>query len=92
MSKVLIVDDDRNLLEILKYNLQIEKCEVIEAESGSEAIETARREKPDLIILDVMLPGLDGFESVVSSEKRPGLRLSCLLPKAMKRVGSLAWK
>lgn len=61
-EKVLIVEDDRNLLDTLKYNLSKEGYEVITAVDGAEALEVARQEKPDLIILDVMLPHLSGFE------------------------------
>jgi len=62
MNKVLIVDDDKSLLEVLKYNLTNENYSVITAEDGVQALELARREKPDLIILDIMLPGIDGLE------------------------------
>jgi len=56
------VDDDKNLLEVIKYNLANDGYSVVLAETGTKAIEMARREKPDLIVLDVMLPGIDGFE------------------------------
>ncbi|MGD1118870.1 MAG: response regulator transcription factor [Dehalococcoidales bacterium] len=62
MNKILVVDDDKNLLEVLKYNLVNEGYAVVTAEDGIQALELARREKPDLIILDIMLPGLDGIE------------------------------
>jgi len=62
LSKILVVDDDKNLLEVIKYNLANDGYSVVLAETGTQAIEMARREKPDLIILDVMLPGIDGFE------------------------------
>jgi two-component system OmpR family response regulator len=61
-NKVLIVEDDPNLLETLKYNLQKESYNVIIATDGEQAIEVARREKPALIILDIMLPIISGFE------------------------------
>ena len=61
-NKILIAEDDHNLLTTLKYNLQKDGYHVATAIDGAEAIETARREKPDLIILDVMLPKMDGFE------------------------------
>jgi DNA-binding response OmpR family regulator len=60
--KILIVDDDENLRETIKYNLINAQYSVVLAETGPQALEVARREKPDLIILDIMLPGLDGFE------------------------------
>lgn len=62
MSKVLIVEDDANLLEALKYNLLKEGHEIIVAVDGVQALETARTEKPNLILLDIMLPKMSGFE------------------------------
>ncbi len=61
-TKILVVEDDRNLLAALEYNLQKESYDVVTAADGIEALESARREKPELIILDVMLPKLNGFE------------------------------
>lgn len=61
-DKVLVVEDDRNLLDTLKYNLRKEGYEVVTAVDGAEALDFARREKPSLIILDIMLPKLSGFE------------------------------
>jgi DNA-binding response OmpR family regulator len=61
-DKVLIVEDDANLLEAIKYNLRKEGYEVSTAGDGELALEIARSVKPDLIILDIMLPKLNGFE------------------------------
>lgn len=61
-GKVLVVEDEPVLLETLVYNLSRQGYEVSKAAEGRLALETARKEKPDLIILDVMLPGIDGFE------------------------------
>jgi two-component system OmpR family response regulator len=61
-DKILIVEDDRNLLDTLKYNLRKEGYNVVGAVDGAEALDIARREKPDFIILDIMLPKLNGFE------------------------------
>lgn len=60
-KRILIVDDEKNIVDILKYNLNRESYETLEAYDGEQAIEIATREKPDLIILDVMLPKIDGF-------------------------------
>lgn len=60
--KILIIEDDSNLLATLEYNLQKEGYYTITAVDGVKAIETARDKKPDLIILDVMLPLMNGFE------------------------------
>ncbi|RJQ40381.1 MAG: DNA-binding response regulator [Dehalococcoidia bacterium] len=62
MDKILIVEDDRNLLDTLKYNLRREGYEVVAAADGAEALDVARRAKPGLIILDLMLPGISGLE------------------------------
>jgi DNA-binding response OmpR family regulator len=61
-TKILVVEDDRTLLDVLSYNLKKEGYEVLEVGDGINALEIARSNKPDLLILDVMLPGLDGFE------------------------------
>jgi two-component system OmpR family response regulator len=62
MSKILIVEDDPNLLEALKYNVRKEGHDVVSAVDGVQALEVARRDKPDLILLDIMLPKMSGFE------------------------------
>jgi DNA-binding response OmpR family regulator len=61
-SKVLVVEDEVPLLETLEYNLVKEGYEVCTASDGISALEVARRECPDLILLDIMLPQLDGLE------------------------------
>ena len=60
--KVLIVEDDPTLLETLEYSLKRQGYEVYTAADGRVALEVARQERPDALVLDVMLPGLDGFE------------------------------
>ncbi len=63
MSKtVLIVEDERAIVEILKFNLMREGYDVLEALDGTLGLELARTKDPDLILLDVMLPGMNGFE------------------------------
>jgi DNA-binding response OmpR family regulator len=61
-DKVLVVEDEATLLETLEYNLSRQGYEVYTAADGPTALEIARRERPDVIVLDIMLPGLDGFE------------------------------
>jgi len=61
MTKLLLVEDDQTLRETLAYSLAREEYEVIETDNGVTALDLARKHKPDLIVLDVMLPGLDGL-------------------------------
>jgi len=61
-EKILVVDDEISLQETLAYNLKKQGYDVQTTGDGTEALELAREMKPDLIILDIMLPGLDGFE------------------------------
>jgi len=62
VKKILVVDDEPTLVSTLKYNLEREKYQVITAATGPAAVDAARSARPDLIILDLMLPGLDGVE------------------------------
>jgi len=62
-KKILIVDDEPDILEFLQYNLRKEGYEVVTANDGLQAIAVAEREKPQLIILDIMMPELDGVET-----------------------------
>ena len=62
MAKILVVDDEAVLLETLAYNLEQAGYQVSTAADGASALEAAHREKPDLIILDLMLPVIDGLE------------------------------
>jgi DNA-binding response OmpR family regulator len=61
-KKVLVVDDEQDLLELITYNLQRNGYDVVSARTGTEVVELAAREMPDLILLDLMLPGMDGTE------------------------------
>jgi len=88
--KVLVVEDDPNLLEALKYNLQKESYDVVITIDGEQAIAIARREKPDLVILDVMLPKMNGFEvcSILRKEMTaPILILTARADETDKIVG-----
>ena len=59
---VLIVEDEKNIVDILRFNLQREGYQTLEAYDGEDGLNKARSEKPDLILLDVMLPRMNGFE------------------------------
>ena len=60
-KKILIVDDEKNIVDILKFNLKKDGFDTIEAYDGEQALNLALSEKPDLILLDIMLPKMDGF-------------------------------
>jgi len=59
---VLIVEDDKDILELITYNLEREAYEVTGVASGEDGVDAARSEKPDIILLDLMLPGIDGLD------------------------------
>ena len=76
---VLIVDDERPIVDILKYNLEKEGYTTIEAYDGVQALEMALDKNPDIILLDVMLPKMDGFEVCRKvREKRPAVPILML--------------
>ena len=62
-KRVLICDDDAAILRVIEVNLQVEGYEVLLAHHGEEALEVAAAEHPDLIILDIMMPRLDGYQT-----------------------------
>ena len=63
MEKILLVDDEQDILEFVGYNLSKEGYDVTTANNGRDAIALAQKETPDLIILDVMMPEMDGIET-----------------------------
>ncbi len=81
MSSILIIDDEVDILEILKYNLVKEGFAVEVASNGLDGIEIAKKFHPDLIILDVMMPQMDGIEVCEALRKLPGFEstLICFL-------------
>jgi DNA-binding response OmpR family regulator len=62
MAKVLVIDDEAPIRLLCRVNLEAEGMEVLEAEDGPEGLDVARAERPDVILLDVMMPGMDGWE------------------------------
>ena len=64
MKKILIVDDRKEIRELVEVTLRLENYQIFQAKSGDEAIKLARAEKPDLVIMDVVMPGsMDGLEA-----------------------------
>jgi len=70
VSTILVVEDNRNLAAGLRQNLEVEGHEVVLAASGAEGLEAFERAAPDLVILDLMLPGMDGFEVLARLRRR----------------------
>lgn len=76
--KVLIVDDEPDILEFLEYNLSRNGFETIQASNGLDAIKMAEKEIPDLILLDIMMPGMDGVQTCYELRKNEKLKDSLI--------------
>lgn len=70
-KKILAVDDETDLLEIIEHHLQKAHYDVVRAETGEDAVRLARAEEPDLILLDLMLPEMDGFDVCKTLKSSP---------------------
>jgi len=73
MKKILLIEDDSDLFALLKYNLEKEGFNLVGAQTGKGAVEFCRRERPDLIILDIMLPDSDGLDICKGIRNHPEL-------------------
>lgn len=71
LYKIMVVDDENDIVEFITYNLKKEGYQVFSASNGKEAIEVASKNKPDLILLDVMMPVLDGIETCKQLKSNP---------------------
>jgi two-component system sensor histidine kinase ChiS len=69
--KILVVDDDEHILRSLSQYLELEDFNVVSASSGPEALTLFEQEKPDLLVLDVMMPGMDGFQVLETLRGNP---------------------
>lgn len=94
--KVLIVEDTKTLLTLIQIYLMGFGLEFVEAKDGRDALDKARAARPDLVITDVCMPGMDGFELTAAIRRDPGLRkvpvvmLTTLKDDASRQKGSLA--
>lgn len=70
-KRILVIEDDVNALRLLEYTLEQEGYQVFTATNGLEGLKKAQDEHPDLIILDIMLPGLDGYEICHRLRQKP---------------------
>lgn len=88
MTKVLVIDDEAPIRLLCRVNLEAEKMQVLEAADGESGVEIARTEKPDVVLLDVMLPGMDGWqvaERLVEDETTSQIPLVFLTARAELR-------
>jgi DNA-binding response OmpR family regulator len=81
-AKILLVDDDATLLSLLGQYLREEKFEVHEAPNGTQGVRLAYQERPDLVLLDVMLPGMDGWETCARLREMSDVPIIMLTAKA----------
>ena len=73
-KKILVVDDEMHILRIVKYKLESAGYQVLTALNGTEALQLARDEKPSLIFLDIMMPGINGYEVCSELKNDPATR------------------
>ncbi|HZM14479.1 MAG TPA: response regulator [Candidatus Krumholzibacteria bacterium] len=73
-AKILVVDDEVYILHILDFILGAENYDVVTATNGEQALQKVREEKPDLVILDIMMPKLDGYETCRMIKKDPATK------------------
>ena len=71
MRKILVVDDERHIVRLIQVNLERQGYQVVTAHDGKEALEKVASEKPDLVVLDVMMPYMDGFEVLRTLRRNP---------------------
>jgi DNA-binding response OmpR family regulator len=86
--RVLVIDDEAPIRLLCRVNLEAEGMEVLEAADGPTGLETARAERPDVILLDVMMPGLDGWrvaEALLDDERTEGIPIVFLTARAELR-------
>ena len=87
-TRVLVIDDEAPIRLLCRVNLEAEGMEVLEAADGPSGLETARAETPDVILLDVMMPGLDGWrvaEELLDDERTRGIPIVFLTARAELR-------
>jgi DNA-binding response OmpR family regulator len=88
MAHVLVIDDEAPIRLLCRVNLEAANMQVSEAQDGPSGIEVARQERPDVILLDVMMPGMDGwrvFEELVDDERTSGIPIVFLTARAELR-------
>jgi DNA-binding response OmpR family regulator len=85
LTRVLVIDDEAPIRLLCRVNLEAERMSVLEASDGPSGLEAARAEQPDVILLDVMMPGLDGWgvaEALLEDERTAGIPIIFLTARA----------
>ncbi len=77
--KIIIIEDEPDILEVLSYNLRREGFEIMSATDGNQGLALVKRELPDLVLLDLMLPGMDGVELCTNIKKHPQTQHTLLI-------------
>lgn len=91
-KKVLLVDDDKDLMKMLKLRIEAEGYEFMSAEDGDEMLRVMKIKKPDLILLDIMLPKMDGYSALIEMRKEEdfkGIPVIILSAKEREKVGDI---
>ena len=90
MAKILIAEDEPEIVQFCAFSLQTEKHEVVSTDNGPDAIEKLKKEKPDLLILDIMLPGIDGYTLQLQISEDPVLsKIPVIIISALKPAKEL---
>lgn len=87
-KKILVCDDERHIVRLIQVNLERQGYQVVTAYDGKEGLEKVKSEKPDLLVLDVMMPYMDGFEVLKTLRREPeteSLRVIMLTAKAQDK-------
>lgn len=75
MKKILVVDDEPHIQKLIALRLKVNRFQVFTAGNGVEGLEIAKREKPDLILLDIMMPKMNGYEFLQKLKTMPSVRI-----------------
>jgi CheY-like chemotaxis protein len=95
LKKILIVDDEASLRLLISATLEDDAFEIYEAEDGISGLEMAQKHKPDLVILDMMMPGITGLEVCQKLKSNPGtskIKVLLLTAKGQQRDREAAWE
>jgi DNA-binding response OmpR family regulator len=90
-TTILVVDDDEQLLKIVTHNLEAEGYQVLTVRDGTQALETIERQAPDLVLLDVMLPRMDGFQVLQRVREFSAVPIIMLTARGRGQERSRGW-